>query len=505
MKKTILSLALILGLQSSLFAIHNLIFRNAGDITSGTLNPLRVSPSSFTLRGQLADYTQTLRLASMTVSGTITSTGGFVGDASRLTNITNANSINNPSVVLSSHIGNAAIRNTEIASNTITGTNIDNSSVTKRGNLSGAISFGETPSATGLLSVVGGGQRNTASGDYSVVNGGQDNFVDTSYTIIGGGSSNRADANYGVVSGGQNNTANGGRSTVGGGQDNNASSNHSTVPGGSQNTASGGYSFAAGRLSSSTASGTFTWSDDRDGVINNQVTNQTMFSNAGGFWVSTSVMRNVAGFNLNSSNLFGIRTTSPTSSLDVGIGSVTVRGAGLNIPTGIAVSTGLRLTSLTGCDTVDTDASGNLICGSDATGGGGGTSITTFTYTLSSGGDVALSSIGFISIPGAFTTVGKSTWNVREVQAFNLVRSTAGSSQYQIALSTVTAGNQVFRYITPTVEVSTNNYYSVWTSTAFRLQADESISLHVTFSSAPTGAALAAEYGMKLKFWREPD
>lgn len=62
-------------------------------------------------------------------------------------------------------------------------------------------------------------------------------------------------------------------------------------------------------------------------------------------------------------------------------GSLTIRGigAGINIVgggirastltlSGLSISTGSRLTSLTNCDTVDTDASGNLICGIDDSG-----------------------------------------------------------------------------------------------------------------------------------------
>lgn len=51
MRKILLGIG-ILGLMANpCFAVHNLIFKDAGELTSGVLDPARVSPTTFTLRG----------------------------------------------------------------------------------------------------------------------------------------------------------------------------------------------------------------------------------------------------------------------------------------------------------------------------------------------------------------------------------------------------------------------------------------------------------------------
>ncbi|AVT83659.1 hypothetical protein RPYSC3_47990 [Rhodopseudomonas palustris] len=75
---------------------------------------------------------------------------------------------------------------------------------------------------------------------------------------------------------------------------------------------------------------------------------------------------------------------------------------------GRATSTGFAITSLTNCDTIDTDASGNLLCGTDASGGGGGgisssTNPLMATYFVATSTDIAsqFSRIQFVDTLGA--------------------------------------------------------------------------------------------------------
>lgn len=58
---------------------HNFFFRSADDITSGILNNDRLDSSSVTKRGPLTDGLQVLVVGSITATGQITSTAGFIG------------------------------------------------------------------------------------------------------------------------------------------------------------------------------------------------------------------------------------------------------------------------------------------------------------------------------------------------------------------------------------------------------------------------------------------
>src|SRR3990167_7129394 len=69
------------------------LFNNADNIITGTLPNARLDQSSVTLRGQLNNWTQSIFVSSFASRGTISSTSGFVGDGSRLTNITQSGAI----------------------------------------------------------------------------------------------------------------------------------------------------------------------------------------------------------------------------------------------------------------------------------------------------------------------------------------------------------------------------------------------------------------------------
>ena len=84
MKRYVAGLIIIAGLISlrwptNVESYHNFFFRNADDITSGTLGNARLDNSSVTKRGPLTDGLQVLVVASITATGQITSTTGFIG------------------------------------------------------------------------------------------------------------------------------------------------------------------------------------------------------------------------------------------------------------------------------------------------------------------------------------------------------------------------------------------------------------------------------------------
>jgi hypothetical protein len=102
---------------------------------------------------------------------------------------------------------------------------------------------------------------------------------------------------------------------------------------------------------------------------------------------------------------FGIGTSTPNSKLSVGgstwLGGNTVATGTLNVWSDTtlarATSTGFAVTGLTNCDTIDTDGSGNLKCGTDSSGSGGGA------------GSVGTSSVPVLGNLAFWTNTGPTT------------------------------------------------------------------------------------------------
>ncbi|HOI42609.1 MAG TPA: hypothetical protein PK523_06660, partial [Elusimicrobiales bacterium] len=171
--------------------------------------------------------------------------------------------------------------------------------------------------ATGPGATIAGGNQNTASGQYAVIAGGNHNTASGQYAVITGGSSNNASGSraivggylntgaggYSTISGGESNTITSGGmdgtisggylntvraqyATITGGYKNTAGAYAATVSGGEENTATGQYSWAGGYRSSSTANGSFTWSDRQGSEVRNTMINRTVFKNRGGFMVT---------------------------------------------------------------------------------------------------------------------------------------------------------------------------------------------------------------------------
>ncbi|HBE87560.1 MAG TPA: hypothetical protein DDW67_00255 [Elusimicrobia bacterium] len=177
-----------------------------------------------------------------------------------------------------------------------------------------------------LATVLGGGQ-NTANGTEATVSGGFDNSASAQYSTVSGGYANAASQSNATVAGGVINKATGGNSTVSGGNNNKASANAATVSGGAYNVAGGWYaavsggaynsalgqnSWAGGYRSSSTANGSFTWSDSRGYEIQNAAADRALFKTEGGFMVVGSTVGNSPILPLNAA-LVDIISTGTTA------------------------------------------------------------------------------------------------------------------------------------------------------------------------------------------------
>ncbi|MDO8521379.1 MAG: hypothetical protein Q7S52_04645 [bacterium] len=163
----------------------------------------------------------------------------------------------------------------------------------------------------------------------------------------------------------------------------------------------------------------------------------------------------------------GVQTFS--SPLSVSNGTSTFVG-GLAVSSGgfLVSGGGLRVAALAGCDTVDTDASGVLACGTDATSGGGGTvNSNTVTgqsaYYAAVGTAVSGTSTVFIdtnSRVGIGTTSPSATL---AVQGSALV-----SGNLTLANSSTPIGGIVFGYCTitnsATIATSSSAYFNCTTS-----------------------------------------
>ena len=170
-----------------------------------------------------------------------------------------------------------------------------------------AVLSGSTNTAGGQYAVVAGGWWNTAGALGTTIGGGLLNVANVSaYATIAGGSTNTASGYGSFIGGGEMNTVGQSYAAVGGGSYNYALGGYSVVPGGFNNTAKGTYSFAAGAKSSSTANGTFTWTDSQAVPLDNNVPDQVRFKAAGGFMVSGSTNAADPGLYVTGSGRVGV-------------------------------------------------------------------------------------------------------------------------------------------------------------------------------------------------------
>lgn len=126
------------------------------------------------------------------------------------------------------------------------GTVIAGGELNHAGHMYSVIGGGVLNQSTGENSVVGGGANNQARGWGTVVGGGILNTADTGSSAVAGGRNNRAGAIDAFVGGGDQNQANNWNASVLGGRGNQATGGASTIGGGFHNRASGDFSTTGG-------------------------------------------------------------------------------------------------------------------------------------------------------------------------------------------------------------------------------------------------------------------
>ncbi|MFC1595051.1 tail fiber domain-containing protein, partial [Patescibacteria group bacterium] len=140
-----------------------------------------------------------------------------------------------------------------------------------------------------------------------------------------------------------------------------------------------------------------------------------------------------------------------------------VNGSATSTFTGGIYTNDLK-TNLPGCDSLDTDASGAIICGSDATGAGGGS----FAWTHTTGENInATSTImqfsgGFIS-SGASSTISDTLQLVGDIYMPNLASSNAASLEWNTTTKQLSYIASSMRYKTNIrdIEIDTSKIYDL--------------------------------------------
>ena len=313
------------------------------------------------------------------------------------------------------------------------------------------IAGGANNAATALYAAVLGGAANAASGSRSVVAGGETNSALSSWGVVSGGKGNTVAGNYGAVFGGWLNYA-GTFGTVAGGNLNYASGLYSIVAGGRWNTAQGANSFAAGSASSSTAAGTFTWSDSELIPNVNSVADRTVFKNRGGFLITGStnpVMTGTLdrGMLVTGDGLVGIATAAPQAALDIVSTGTTVndyaqiwRAADGTIVSSMTATGVLYGTVGAGDDLGDHAATQDLDLAQHSA--VNVASVTMIGDGLRIGTDLASSASGlFISTSGAIMTIGPGNgtelpgargFGAVDLQTYRVNSSSVASGLYSV-------------------------------------------------------------------------
>jgi len=138
-----------------------------------------------------------------------------------------------------------------------------------------------------------------------------------------------------------------------------------------------------------------------------------------------------------------------------------------------------------------------------ATGPAGASGISTFTWTLGSGGDVFMANTTRIPISGVFGAVSRSTINIIGAEAFLGHVSTNQATMFQLGISSPNAVGDSFVYRMPKIVVSTGQSFSGYVSTGFPLFPDEIYALHIT--TIPITPPLPSEYKLILHGWVNPN
>ncbi len=277
---------------------------------------------------------------------------------------------------------------------------------------------GSDNDAGGNHSTVGGGLVNISNGFISTIGGGESNNATGDHSTVGGGEANTADGYFSTVSGGSSNLASGNSSTVIGGGINVASGNYSTVVGGHSNVASGTYSLAGGNKAKANHDGTFIWGDNTASDFVSTAVNQFLIRASGGVGIGTNTPSNqlsVVG-NADVTGNVGIGTSTPSQQLEI---TRNFRLPASTDTTGIIMSGSNRY--------IHSYGSNNFFAGVNAgnltlTGAGNtGMGVLALTANTSGASNTAVGDSAMFSntTGGANTAIGRRTLRTNTTGSFN--------------------------------------------------------------------------------------
>ena len=353
MKKILFCAGIFIGLQANLFAIHNLIFRSAGDINSGTLGNARLDPSSVTLQGNAIRLTD-LAYSTSILTGAVTSYASAIGvSLSTLSLFTGGTTVYASAVGVSLSTLSLFTGGTTVYASAV-GVSLSTLSLFTGGTTVYASALATAQSTSALES--GSSWNANIVLSSHIVNetiSSQDIGVNVilSTNIFDGGvtGTDILDATVesidifdGTITG-----ADIANQTIGGGNITARTLNNNHIL---------SSTITANEISSNTitaekiAENTITGSE----ISSNSLTGEQLASNT------------ITGVDISSTAI--LRISSATADVII-VSSINAIAPENGIRFGnVIVSSGIRVTGIPNCDTVNTDASGNQICGTDATG-----------------------------------------------------------------------------------------------------------------------------------------
>lgn len=129
--------------------------------------------------------------------------------------------------------------------------------------------------------------------------------------------------------------------------------------------------------------------------------------------------------------------------------------------------------------------------------------VSTYTYTLGSGGDVFVASGTYLPIMGCFKVIEQSPWTITGLKAFCLNTSTVSATSFNIRYSTTTDGTGTSTTLSDTsISVSSGSCYSNWVDLSSTTVVPSMLWLET--NDIPASGTLPSNYGVTIRYTLQP-